>query len=158
MADPPRITVPLPNLDATRRLAEWLAGLARAGDTIALSGDLGAGKTELARAFIRARTGNPDEDVPSPTFTLVQTYGEGEEEIWHADLYRIAAPDEALELGLEDAFGQALVLLEWPERAATLLPRDRLDLRIGFADTGGAREAVLTPHGSWIERMTDLAP
>jgi tRNA threonylcarbamoyladenosine biosynthesis protein TsaE len=158
MAIPPSITVALPDLAATRRLAGLLAARARAGDTIALRGDLGAGKTEFARAFVRARLGRPDEDVPSPTFTLVQTYGDGEAEIWHADLYRIARPQEALELGLEDAFGQVMVLLEWPERITGLLPRDRLDLALTFAGAEGARQATLTPHASWIERMTDLAP
>ncbi|BBK45030.1 tRNA (adenosine(37)-N6)-threonylcarbamoyltransferase complex ATPase subunit type 1 TsaE [Allostella vacuolata] len=152
---PPQ-AIPLPDLSATRRLAGALARLARPGDTIALSGDLGAGKTELARAFIRARLGRADEEVPSPTFTLVQTYGDGEEEIWHADLYRLTRPEEALELGLEDAFGHALVVLEWPDRIARLLPRDRLDLAIGFTGADGGRTATLTPHASWIDRMPGL--
>ncbi len=157
MAITPPVPVPLPDIAATQRLASALADVARAGDTIALWGDLGAGKTEFARAFVRARLGRADEDVPSPTFTLVQTYADGEDEIWHADLYRIADPGEALELGLEDAFGHALVLLEWPGRIVALLPRDRLDITIEFAEAG-ARRAILTPHASWIERMTDLAP
>lgn len=152
----PVYRVPLPDLAATHALARRLAGLARPGDTIALSGDLGAGKTEWARAFVRARLGRPDEEVPSPTFTLVQIYGDGDGEIWHADLYRLTHPDEALELGLEDALGHALVVLEWPERIARLLPRDRLD--IAFTLTDGARFADLVPHGNWIDRMTGALP
>ena len=151
---PPAIA--LPDAAATRALGARLAALARPGDTIALHGDLGAGKTELARAFVRERLGRADEEVPSPTFTLVQVYGEGEDEIWHADLYRLARAEDALELGLEDAFGHAIVLLEWPDRLGGLLPRDRLDLAITFDD--GIRHARLTPHASWIDRMTGLSP
>ncbi|BBK29426.1 tRNA (adenosine(37)-N6)-threonylcarbamoyltransferase complex ATPase subunit type 1 TsaE [Allostella humosa] len=146
----------MPDMAATERLAAALARLSRSGDTIALSGDLGAGKTALARAFIRQRLGRPDEEVPSPTFTLVQTYGEVEDEIWHADLYRLARPDEAIELGLEDAFGHAIVLIEWPDRIAGLLPRDRLEVAIGF-DAGQVRQATLTPYASWIDRMPLLS-
>lgn len=151
---PTRVALPAPS--DTHALARRLARLARPGDTITLSGDLGAGKTEFARAFVRARLDRPDEEVPSPTFTLVQIYGDGEDEIWHADLYRLARPEEVQELGLEDAFGHAVVLLEWPDRIARLLPRDRLDIAITFE--GGERRARLTPHGSWIERMPGGLP
>lgn len=153
MVQPPAaIRVPLADLAATQALARRLAVITRPGDTFALSGDLGAGKTEWARAFIRARLARADEEVPSPTFTLVQIYGDDEDEIWHADLYRLARPDEALELGLEDAFGHAIVVLEWPERIGSLLPRDRLEIAFVFA--GGRRHADLVPHGTWIERMS----
>ncbi|MGE0717452.1 MAG: tRNA (adenosine(37)-N6)-threonylcarbamoyltransferase complex ATPase subunit type 1 TsaE [Alphaproteobacteria bacterium] len=148
-------TLMLADLDATERLAAAVARLARPGDTIALSGDLGAGKTAFARAFVRARTG--EAEVPSPTFTLVQIYADGDGEIWHADLYRITDPKEAEEIGLEDAFGDAIVLVEWPERIAGLLPRDRLDLHMAFAEPEGARRATLTGHGSWHTRVAELA-
>ena len=98
-------------------------------DVIALRGDLGAGKTVFARAFIRART-RPDEEVPSPTFTLVQVYepaGRADAAIWHFDLFRLATAEDALELGIEDAFGGAISLIEWPERLGRLLPASRLD-------------------------------
>lgn len=90
----------------------------QAGDTLLLSGAVGAGKTHLARALIRTWLNAPDEPVPSPTFTLVQTYGPPDREIWHADLYRLGDPDEIAELGLEEAFGHALCLIEWPDRLA----------------------------------------
>lgn len=155
MVQPPvAIRVPLADLAATHALADRLAAIARPGDTFALSGDLGAGKTEWARAFVRARLARPDEEVPSPTFTLVQTYGDDGDEIWHADLYRLSRPEEALELGLDDAFGHAIMVLEWPERIAPLLPRDRLEIAFVFAE--GRRHANLVPHGSWIERMSGV--
>ena len=121
--------------DDTSSLAETLAGLLRAGDTVLLDGPIGAGKTHFCRAFIRARLGRP-EDVPSPTFTLVQTY-EADTDIWHADLYRLGHPDEALELGLDDAFATAICLIEWPDRLGGHLPPDALRLTlwpIGDAD------------------------
>ncbi|MCC7271309.1 MAG: tRNA (adenosine(37)-N6)-threonylcarbamoyltransferase complex ATPase subunit type 1 TsaE [Alphaproteobacteria bacterium] len=150
------VTIRLADLAATARLAAAVAARARPGDTIALSGDLGAGKTAFARAFVRARCGS-GEDVPSPTFTLVQTYGDpGGGEIWHVDLYRIADPSEAVELGLEDAFGDALVILEWPERIAGLLPVDRLDIALAYAGPDGARSATLTGRGGWAARLAGI--
>jgi tRNA threonylcarbamoyladenosine biosynthesis protein TsaE len=103
---------------ATSTLAERMASRTSAGDTILLQGDLGTGKTHFARAFIRARLAPEDrgEDIPSPSFTLVQTY-EGETvEIWHADLYRLTDPQEVLELGLDAAMETAICLIEWPDR------------------------------------------
>lgn len=103
---------------ATDALAASLANRLCPGDTLLLSGALGAGKTHLARALIRGRLGNPSEPVPSPTFTLVQTYEAGETELWHADLYRLGDPSEIQELGLDEALGQAICLIEWPDRLA----------------------------------------
>src|ERR1700754_4988912 len=116
MGDSTQIDLILPDPAATERLAAIIAAEARAGDAILLSGDLGAGKTHFARAFINALTAAPEE-VPSPTFTLVQTYDAlalgVPVKIWHFDLYRLKAPDETLELGIEDAFAEAISLVEW---------------------------------------------
>ena len=118
------IVTDLPDERATAALAARIAALARAGDVIALEGELGAGKTSFARAFIRAR--GSDEAVPSPTFTLVQVYEIGDVPIWHFDAYRLRDPDEAWELGIEDAFRDGISLIEWPERLGHLLPARRL--------------------------------
>lgn len=119
---------------ATARLGNVLARLLQAGDTVLLSGGIGAGKTHLARALIRARLG-PDEDIPSPTFTLVQTY-DSTPEIWHADLYRLTHPDEALELGLDQAFETAICLIEWPDRLGKYAPMNALHLTLVAQDEG----------------------
>lgn len=142
---------------ATGRLAARVGGLLRAGDTVALWGDLGAGKTAFARALVRATGGDPDEDVPSPTFTLVQTYERPFGTLWHFDLYRLTAPDEVLELGWDEARADGVCLVEWPERLGALLPAERLDVRIAFAGAPTARRATLEPHGAdWTRRLTSL--
>ncbi|MBF0334668.1 MAG: tRNA (adenosine(37)-N6)-threonylcarbamoyltransferase complex ATPase subunit type 1 TsaE [Alphaproteobacteria bacterium] len=145
------LTLDLPDEEATMRLGAALAEAARAGDVIALSGPLGAGKTALARAFIRHLT-SPDEEVPSPTFTLVQIYETAKGDIWHLDLYRLADPAETVELGIEEAFREGICLIEWPERLGPLLPGDRLDLRLSLA--GEARRAELT---GWRGRLGEIA-
>lgn len=137
----PSLTLDLPDEAATAALGARLAAVARAGDVILLSGPIGAGKSHLARAFIRARLGR-DEDVPSPTFTLVQTYGPPEDEIFHADLYRLTHPDEVWELGLDDAFSRAICLVEWPDRLGAHLPPGAL--RIDLTALGEGRRATLT--------------
>ena len=136
---------------ATDRLARAFGQRADAGDVLLLSGPIGAGKTHFARALIRARLGRA-EDVPSPTFTLVQTYGAAPE-IWHADLYRLGHPDEAVELGLEDAFGTAICLIEWPERLGALRPPGALTLRFAQTHDGLSREVTLTGSKAWLERL-----
>jgi tRNA threonylcarbamoyladenosine biosynthesis protein TsaE len=98
-----RFTLDLPDEAATAALAARLAALLRPGDIVLLAGDLGAGKSFLARALIRAAAGEPELEVPSPTFTLVQSYDLPAGELWHFDLYRLAAPDEVLELGWDEA-------------------------------------------------------
>ena len=146
----------LPDEAATDRLAERLAPLARAGDVIALSGPLGAGKTRFARGFIAARARDarvpaPGE-VPSPTFTLVQVYKLGEVPVWHFDLFRLTRPADVWELGLEEALAEGIALIEWPERIIGLLPADRLELRFEVGPAG-ARRCHLTGHGRWSERL-----
>ena len=143
----------LPDEAATAALAGRLAAQAQRGDVYALFGDLGAGKTSFARAFINALPGGPEE-VPSPTFTLVQTYRRGELEIWHVDLYRLGGPEESLELGMEEGYDEAAMLIEWPERLGALLPETRLDLAFAYA-AGGSRRATVTPRGAWRAGSAD---
>jgi tRNA threonylcarbamoyladenosine biosynthesis protein TsaE len=120
---------------------------------VCLSGPLGAGKSTLARALIRALT-KPAEDVPSPTFTLVQFYvGQGLK-IAHFDLYRLTDPDEAYEIGLDEALDDGAAVIEWPERLDGRLPPDRLDVEISLEGSG--RRARLTPHGAWEGRMKGI--
>lgn len=132
---PPLATATLAGPEATVRLARAMAGHLRAGDTILLEGPVGAGKTHFARALIQdlqRRAGTAPEDVPSPSYTLVQTYRAGALEIWHADLYRLGDAGELPELGLDEAFERALVLVEWPGKLGELAPGGalRLDLSI----------------------------
>lgn len=140
---------------ATARLGAALAGLLRAGEAICLSGPLGAGKSTLARALVRALT-TPDEDVPSPTFTLVQVYGTAAFPLAHFDLYRLASPDEAFEIGLDEALDEGAALIEWPGRLEGRLPPDRLDIEISIEDEGRTRRARLTPHGGWKGRTLEF--
>lgn len=148
-------TIELPDETATATLAARLAVVARPGDVIALQGELGAGKTLFARAFIRAR--GTDEAVPSPTFTLVQTYELPDGAIWHFDLYRLRAAEEAWELGIEDAFADGIALIEWPERLGALLPARRLLVALDFGAAPGARRATLSGTGDWAARLAALA-
>jgi tRNA threonylcarbamoyladenosine biosynthesis protein TsaE len=146
----------LPDPDATIRLGAAVARRLRPGDVIALRGDLGAGKTTLARAILRAAAGDPELIVPSPTFTLAETYETPAGIIWHFDLYRIDSPGQVWELGLEEALADGIALIEWPDRLGTLLPPHRLDLTLEI--TGGdARRALLTGTGAWADRAAALA-
>lgn len=146
----------LPDEAATAALAARVAMLARPGDVIALRGDLGVGKTCFARAFIRA-CGDTTQEVPSPTFTLLQIYEGGAAAIWHFDLYRIAAPDEAWELGIEEAFAGGISLIEWPERLGPLLPDRRLEIFLVFGPPPRARRAIFTGSAEWRERLAEIA-
>ena len=153
-------TVSLPDLAATHALALRLAHALRPGDTVFLTGDLGAGKTTLARTVIKALCGV--EDAPSPTYTLIQTYDIEGGELWHADLYRIEDASELDELGIDDAFGDAMMLIEWPDRLFGLVPDDRLELDLEMVgDRGGdamdrPRQARLTGFGQWETRLDDI--
>jgi tRNA threonylcarbamoyladenosine biosynthesis protein TsaE len=139
----------LPDEAATDRFGAALARALRRGDALCLTGGLGAGKTTLARAVIRALT-TPDEEAPSPTFTLVQAYDGREFPLAHFDLYRLQSAAEADELGLEEALDDGAAIIEWPERLGVNLPPDRLDIELAFENDG--RRVRWTPHGSWIGR------
>jgi tRNA threonylcarbamoyladenosine biosynthesis protein TsaE len=137
----PPVTLDLADEAATGALGRALAAVLRPGDTVLLSGPVGAGKTHLARAILQARFGAATE-VPSPTYTLVQTYGDPGGAVWHADLYRLGSTDELWELGLDAAFGRDICLVEWPERLGGLAPAGAL--RVALAPRGDGRRAVLS--------------
>jgi tRNA threonylcarbamoyladenosine biosynthesis protein TsaE len=149
------IITELPDEAATAGLAARLAALALPGDVIALKGELGAGKTTLARAFIAAKGGGTD--VPSPTFTLVQLYEVGDLVIWHFDCYRLRDPEEAWELGIEDAFRDGISLIEWPERMGSLVPPRRLEITLLSGARPAARRALIDPGRGWEARAGGLA-
>jgi tRNA threonylcarbamoyl adenosine modification protein YjeE len=134
----------LPDLDATARLGARIAGGLSPGDAVALWGDLGAGKTTLARAILQAL--GVTEAVPSPTFTLVQSY-DTLPPVAHFDLYRLKHAREMQELGFDDALDNGAVLVEWPERAPEALPPEALHVRLGLQD--GVRLARLTGPERW---------
>ena len=139
---------------ATAALGARLAASARPRDVLLLHGDLGMGKTALARGFVTALSPETDE-VPSPTFTLVQTYPSPAGPIWHFDLYRLKHPDEIWELGFEDALVDGVLLIEWPDRLGGLAPRDRLDLTLSLGAAPDARRAELAAVGrsDWLDRF-----
>lgn len=151
------LDIPLPDETATAGLAASLAGRVARGDVIGLRGPLGSGKTSFARAFVRA-LGHGDEEVPSPTFTLVEIYAfPGKPTVWHFDLYRLKDPDEAWELGLEEAFADGVSLIEWPERLGSLLPAERLDVTLSPGAAPTARVAHLDGAASWAARLDGIA-
>ena len=167
----PVIRLEFSDLHATQRFGGLLAGRLRAGDVIALSGALGAGKSVLARAIIQAVDAAQD-DVPSPTFTLVQQYALADgTPLWHLDLYRIETPQEAMALGLDDAFIDAVCLIEWPDRLQKLLPKTNLSIHLyaddscdydahdsvdDSKDDSGVRFADVTAPPHWADRINDL--
>lgn len=134
-------------------LGAALGRLAHPGDVFALHGPLGAGKTTCARGFITARTGIED-DVVSPTFTLVQVYDEENIPIWHFDLYRLSRPEDVLELGWDEALGGGICLVEWPERLGALLPARRLDVML--TPEGTARRVALRGNAQWKDRIAAM--
>lgn len=137
----------------TVALATAIAPLLRRGDTLLLEGEIGAGKSAFARALIHARLGRI-EDVPSPTFTLVQTYDDPHGDIWHCDLYRLSHPDEALELGLEEAFEDAICLIEWPDRLGDEAPANALLLSMAAGQD--AHSVRISGPDAWKERLRGL--
>lgn len=150
----PELSLHAADPEATDAIGRALAPVLRVGDLVALRGTLGAGKSHLARAIIRARLGDPAAEIASPTYTLVNIYGAAEGEIWHADLYRVDG-EEVAEIGLGDALDHALLLVEWPERWPDL-PERRLD--IGLTASGDGREITVMAHGSgWDAALKALA-
>jgi len=129
-----QFTVTSNSPQATQNLADALAPLLSIGDVLLLHGDVGAGKTDLARKIIQNRMAKLDllEDVPSPSFTLVQTYDLGETPFVHIDLYRLSNPDEVYELGIEQAFEEAICLIEWPSRLGEIAPKSALNIEISI--------------------------
>ena len=166
----PVIRIELSNLAATQRFGGLLAAQLKAGDVIALSGALGAGKSALARAIIQA-VDPTEDDVPSPTFTLVQHYALADgTPLWHLDLYRIDDAQDAMALGLDDAFVDAVCLIEWPDRLRKFLPKTNLSIHLSAdvtidafdksADDAGlgssVRSADVTAPPHWADRITGL--
>lgn len=147
------IHIPLQTEQDTAVLAQQIAPLLHPGDVILLHGAIGAGKSAFCRALIRARLARM-EDVPSPTFTLVQTYDDAAGDIWHCDLYRLTHPDEIFELGLEDAFSTAICLIEWPDRLGADTPDDALHLH--FAAHQDGHSVVVSGPDDWMARLGDL--
>jgi tRNA threonylcarbamoyladenosine biosynthesis protein TsaE len=142
---------------ATTRLGAAVGRALEAGEAVCLWGPLGAGKTSLARGAIRALA-DPDEDAPSPTFTLVQFYPTERLRLAHFDLYRISRPEEAYEIGLDEVLEDGAALIEWPERLGGHLPADRLDIELSILGEGAdeQRLARLTPHGAWEGRPIEF--
>ena len=142
--------ITLDDLAATEALAARLAALARPGDALLLEGPLGAGKSALTRAFLRAATANPALEVPSPTFTLVQSYDLPKGVMaHHFDLYRLSGPGGLVELGWDEA-REGIVLVEWPERLGALTPPDALRVTLAPGATEDSRSARLT---GWEARL-----
>ena len=136
----PAFSMPLADETATAALGAMLAQRLRPGDVVGLYGELGSGKTTLARAILRAASGDPDLIVPSPTFTLVEVYETERGPYWHFDLYRLEAPEQVYELGWEDALAEGIVLIEWPQRLGALLPTH---LSVTLEVDGDGRRALL---------------
>ena len=141
--------------EKTGEFAQQLGSILTAGDVVLLVGDIGAGKSYLARALIQSVQNIP-EDVPSPTFTLVQTYDTRIGEIWHADLYRLTGPDEVIELGLVDAFETAVCLIEWPDRLGDLTPAHTLNLAFAVIGDDARQITVTSDDPTWRARMSAI--
>jgi N-acetylmuramate 1-kinase len=158
MSEPLRHSLLLANEAATHRLAMDLAMAVQANDVVTLDGDLGAGKSTLARALVRALAEDDHLEVPSPTFAIVQPYDLPRFPVVHADLYRVVSPDEITELGWDDVSENALLVVEWPDRLGGALSGDRLEIELAHAPANGpnARLATLTGHGAWAERLSRL--
>ena len=149
------VRIAIPDEAALAALAGRIAALARPGDLIALEGDLGAGKTSFARAFINALQDEPEE-VPSPTFTLVQQYETRAGTVLHADLYRIADRSETDALGLIDALGDAILLVEWPDRLPPVRAAGLLTVRLDFGSSPDSRLVMLSGTGRWQSLLEEF--
>ena len=144
--------------EQTQALAQEIAPLLVPGDTILFEGEIGAGKSLFCRALIHARLALLDryEDVPSPTYTIVQTYDVGDTEIWHSDLYRLTDVTEIIELGLEEAFEKAVCLVEWPDRLADLSPKSALSCQMEMNEVEGQRRVKFSWTDPRWEKLTQL--
>jgi tRNA threonylcarbamoyladenosine biosynthesis protein TsaE len=143
------------NEEETEALASLIAELSEAKDVITLKGPLGVGKSTFARAFIRALTGL-DTEVPSPTYTLVQTYEGDTGRLYHFDLYRLNESEEVWELGLEEALGQGISLIEWPERLPSMALKNHLSILLEMHPATTSRVLYLTPDTTWQQRFDAL--
>ncbi|MFC6636182.1 tRNA (adenosine(37)-N6)-threonylcarbamoyltransferase complex ATPase subunit type 1 TsaE [Sulfitobacter sp. JBTF-M27] len=149
------LTLSLKNPEETARYAMLLGAQLQPGDVVLLEGDVGAGKTHFARSLIQSLLRHP-EDVPSPTFTLVQTYPTDQGDIWHADLYRLTSTHEIEELGLADAFETDICLVEWPDRLGSLLPEHALTLSFSSGDEEQARHLTIRwTDVKWDNKLKD---
>ncbi|MGD9638836.1 MAG: tRNA (adenosine(37)-N6)-threonylcarbamoyltransferase complex ATPase subunit type 1 TsaE [Alphaproteobacteria bacterium] len=161
------VSFTITNQKMTEKLAKLVSTIARPQDIISLEGTLGVGKSVFARAFIKNLCGKK-EKVPSPTFTLVQTYDyqdkrdDIDKTIWHFDLYRIKTPEEVFELGIEDAFASGISLIEWSKNMGAYLPLKRLEIKISMADDGTPHSnqkriiTITSLHNAWDERLASL--
>ena len=146
--------------DDTAAFAAEIAPALRPRDILFLNGPVGSGKTHFARSIIQTRlkAANRLEDVPSPTFTLVQTYDDGHSEFWHADLYRLKDPHDVLELGLDEGFENAIALVEWPDRLGPFTPARHLSLHFSQGERANARDIEITSQGQdWSHVQSALA-
>ena len=155
MSDSVLAEIILGDLGATEQLAARLGACLKSGDVIALDGPLGIGKTAFARGLIRHLVGTETE-VPSPTINLVFTYDVAGGVLWHFDLFRIEQPEDAYELGVEEAFADGISLVEWPARLGRLLPGDRLGLTFMAGASDGARRVRLIGNDAWRRRLVGL--
>ena len=151
-----KLEIVLSSPEETAALAQRIAPALTVGDVLLLEGDIGAGKTHFARSLIQSLLVEP-EDVPSPTFTLVQVYETQDFDVWHADLYRLTSPDEVVELGLTEAFEEAVCLVEWPDRLAELCPKSALKIQLQMSKETGVRNLQLDAESArWSKLFQDL--
>lgn len=145
------IKIPLPDEAATLSLGRRLGALLQDGDIVFLRGDLGAGKSTLARGVIRSHI--PDAEAPSPTFTFVEIYETAQIALYHYDFYRLETPQDVWELGLEEALERGVILAEWPERITPIPGIEPLEVTLDIK--GGARLALIKAQENWAARLTD---
>ncbi len=148
--------ITLDNEQETITFARKMTSFLRSGDVVLLQGDLGAGKSFLSRQIIQHFAG-AEIEVPSPTFTLVQTYELPSIEIWHFDLYRLSYPDEVIELGWDEALGQSLMLIEWPDRLGDLCPENYIEIALSLCGVNpDKRTLTMTGYGDMAKRVQEL--
>ncbi|MEX0583534.1 MAG: tRNA (adenosine(37)-N6)-threonylcarbamoyltransferase complex ATPase subunit type 1 TsaE [Sneathiella sp.] len=145
------------SLAETAALAEMLSAILKPGDVVALGGTLGAGKTAFARALVRALA-REDIDVPSPTYNLLLTYDFDDFCLYHYDLYRLEAPEEAFELDIDEAFDTGVSLIEWPDRLGRYLPEDHLRIEITAEDAANNETRLFSFYGDeqWRQRLSNI--